>query len=60
MHNNLVLVQISGSPAAAMHTAEALLESDQVDYATMGTASYQDEEGQETLTISIFAKAPAT
>lgn len=56
MDNNshTVLVQISGPEAAVQHAAEALLESNTVDYQTMGKASIGD-----FLALTLFIKAPA-
>ena len=51
----IVLVQISGPKAAAIQTMENLLETDTLEYLTMGTAEH---EGNASITI--YAKAPAT
>lgn len=54
MDSNLILVQISGPKAAAMQTMENLLETNSLEYLTMGTAEH---EGSASITI--YAKAPA-
>lgn len=54
MDNNLVLVQISGPTAAAMQTMENLLETNTLEYLTMGTAEHDG-----SASITIYAKAPA-
>lgn len=51
----VILVQISGPAAAAMQTMENLLETNTLEYLTMGTAEH---EGNASITI--YAKAPAT
>lgn len=51
----IILVQISGPEAAVQHAAEALLESNAVDYQTMGKANMGD-----FLALTMFIKAPAT
>ena len=53
--SHTVLVQISGPEAAVQHAAEALLESNAVDYLTMGEASMGN-----FLALTLFIKAPAT
>lgn len=50
----VILVQISGPKAAAMQAMEDLLETNTLDYLTMGTAEH---DGNTSITI--FAKAPA-
>lgn len=50
----VILVQISGPKDAAMQTMENLLETDTLDYLSMGTAEH---EGSASITI--YAKAPA-
>ena len=50
----IVLVQISGPKAAAMQTMEALLETNTLEYLSMGTAEHNG-----SASISIYAKAPA-
>lgn len=50
----VILVQISGPKAAAMQTMENLLETNTLDYLTMGTAEHDG-----SASITIFAKAPA-
>lgn len=53
--SHTVLVQISGQEAAVQHAAEALLESNEVEYYTMGKASMGN-----FLALTLFIKAPAT
>lgn len=49
-----ILVQISGPKAAAMQTMENLLETNTLEYLTMGTAEHDG-----SASITIYAKAPA-
>lgn len=51
----VVLVHISGPKAAAMQTMENLLETDTMEYLTLG---YVEQDGNAS--IAIYAKAPAT
>ena len=53
-NQNVILVQISGPKAAAMQTMENLLETNPLDYLSMGTAEHDGNAS-----ISIYAKAPA-
>lgn len=50
----VILVQISGPKAAAMQTMENLLETNTLEYLSMGTAEHDG-----SASISIYAKAPA-
>ena len=52
--SHTVLVLIGGPEAAVEHTIEALLESNQVDYQSMGKTRDGDY-----LAITLFVKAPA-
>ena len=56
MNNHpIVLVQINGPKAEAMQTMEALLETNTLEYLSMGLAEHNGNAS-----ISIYVKAPAT